>query len=129
MRDVNPPDRDSSEDDDLERSLERGLHCQPLSTEAFERIRANLLVEFRQQNASAARQPRIRRYVAIAAAACALAIGVLLVRSYLSSDAVVARLETEILQRGLLGRDVAMHVAAGRVVLGPDASCPFSGMV
>jgi ferric-dicitrate binding protein FerR (iron transport regulator) len=94
MRDVNQPPSESEDENELERSLERGLRHEPLSPEALDRVRANVFAEFTQRWANASRGRRNRRFAAVAAAVSALVISVLLVSSH-SPGAAVAQLEQE----------------------------------
>lgn len=86
-----PPDT-TDDDDELERSLERGLQRPPLPPEALERIRTHVLAEFRRQKRSSVM--RRRRLWAVAATIGTLAIGTFLFSTYYLRNVVVARQES-----------------------------------
>lgn len=79
-----PPDEDP-----LEESLERGLQRQPLTDEAFARIRASVDAEF-QVLASNARRRRALRWTALAAALAVLTVGAIALMRPVPEPAVLA---------------------------------------
>ena len=91
MRDVSSPPPHSDDENEIERSLERGLRHQPLSPDALARVRAHVLAEFRQQTADVVRRRRKRWLMAVAATVSALAVGVLLVSSSRGAELLVDR--------------------------------------
>ena len=89
------PPSDPGDENELERSLELGLHRRALSPEALERVRANVFAEFQRQAAGAVRPRRTLWSVAIAATLCALAVGVFWLGSHPSAGLPVAQLPTD----------------------------------